>query len=173
MLQTDKAIAKIASFNPRAEKHGEDNKLAADIKVQMSIGNGVLDQFHPDLRAALYRKAGPGEQQDLIDGENGLVAVKFPRIGALRWDEEFPGYEVTIHSLLGLVEPQELVDVTLKKFAFEPIEGGSVALTFSIVFHPDKSEAGALCALIQEEVELTLVPPKAQAQQQPDLADVA
>ena len=170
MLQTDKAIAKIASFNPRAEKHGEDNKLAADIKVQMSIGNGVLDQFHPDLRAALYRKAGPGEQQDLIDGENGLVAVKFPRIGALRWDEE---YEVAIHSLLGLVEPQQLVDVTLKKFAFEPIEGGSVVLTFSIVFHPDKSEAGALCALIQEEVELTLVPPKALAQQQPDLADVA
>lgn len=166
MFETDKAIAKIASFNPRAEKHGEDNKLAADIKVQLTAGNSVLDSFHKDLKKALYRKAAAGEQQDLIDGADGLVAVKFPRIDALRWDEEFPGYEVEIHSTLGLSEPLTITDVTLKKFVFEPLEGGSVAMAFNVVFHPDTEEAGALCALIQEEVELTLIPPTKQNQQQ-------
>lgn len=162
MFQTENQLAKIASFNPRAEKHGDDNKLAADIKFEISAGNAALDAFSPDLRKALFRKATKGEQQDLIEGSDGLVAVKFPRLGALAWDEEFPGYELEIGGGLGLAEPLVLVDVTLKKFRFEPLEGGSVLITFSAVFHPDTEEAGALCALIQDEVELTLTPPSKQ-----------
>lgn len=162
MFELDTHTAKIASFNPRAEKHGDDNKLAADIKFELACSNAMLDQFHPDLRASLYRKATAGEQQDLIAGGDALVAVKFPRVGGIGWDEEFPGYELSISGGLGLSEPLDLVDVTLKKFKFAPLEGGSVAVTFSAVFHPDAEEAGTLCALIQDDVELTLVPPTKQ-----------
>jgi hypothetical protein len=161
MFSLEKQRVKISSFNPRAEKHGEDNKLAADIKFEVSLPNVILDEFSKDLRKALYRKAGKGEQQDLIEGTEGLVALKFPRLGAQRWDEEFNGYEIQIDSDLGLQEPLVLVDVTVRKFAFEPIEGGSVAVTFSAICHPEPDEAGTLCALIQEEVDLTLTPPSA------------
>lgn len=171
MFELQGHTAKIASFNPRAEKHGDDNKLAADIKFELTCGNSVLDAFHKDLRPALYRKAGKGEQQDLIAGADGLVAVKFPRVGGLSWDEEFPGYELSIAGGLGLSEPLDLVDVTLKKFKFDPLEGGSVAITFSAVFHPDTEEAGTLCSLIQSEVELSLFPPSKQdAEQLPEAA---
>lgn len=176
MFQLAGVTAKVASFNPRAEKHGEDNKLAADIKIAVVVGNSALDQFHKDLRKALYRKANTGEQQDLIEGTDGLVSVKFPRIGALSWDEEFPGYEVVLGQGLGLSEPLAITDALLKKFKFEPLEGGSVAVTFNVVFHPDQEEAGALCGLIQEDVELTLIPPSAQGKgnaPQEDLAAVA
>ncbi len=162
MFQTDKQLAKIASFTPIAEKHGDENKLAASLKFELSAANSALDAFSPKLRKFLFRKAGKGEQQDLIEGTDGLVALEMPRLGALSWDEEFPGYEIEIAGGLHLAEPIVQVDVTLKKFRFEPLEGGSVLITFSAVFHPDAEEAGALCALIQDEVELTLTPPTKQ-----------
>lgn len=155
---TDKA-AKLESFNPRAEKHGDENKLAGDIKLAVTMGNGVLSHFDGKLREALYRKASQGEQQDLIDGQDALVAVRFPRLGSVKWDEDFPGYLLQIGTELGLADTIELVDVTLRKFSFQPLEGGSVAVGFSIICHPDPSEAGALCALIQEDVQVTLIPP--------------
>lgn len=169
MFQLDKAQAKIANVNPRAEKHGEDNKLAADIKVELQAHNSMLDSFDKLLRPALFRKPGKGEQQDLID-KDGLTAVKFPRIEALVWDEEFPGYEIEIGSGLGLSEPLFLADVTVKKFRFEPIEGGSVIVTFNVICHPDTEEIGLLCSLIQSEAEVTLTPPTAQAEDLPKAA---
>lgn len=161
MFELQNAAAKVANFNPRAEKHGGENVTAGDIKFEVTASSGVLDHFHADLRAALYRKAVAGEQQDLIDGADALVAVKFPRVGSLAWDEEFPGYEIELDADgLGLSEPLLLVDVTLKKFRFEPLEGGSVAITFNAICHPDAEDAGTLCQLIQDDVELTLRSPK-------------
>lgn len=170
MFQLQNHTVKVASFNPRSERHGDDNKLAADIKIQLCCTSGALDEFDKSLRAALYRKPAKGEQQDLIAGPDGLTAVKFPRIGAVRWDEEFPGYELTIEGGLGLTEPLVLVDVTLRKFSFEPLEGGSVAVTFSVICHPEPEEAGQLCALIQEDAEITLTPPTKQVEQQQEAA---
>ena len=157
---------RIASFNPRAEKHGDDNKLAADIKIECSVSNDQLNHFDPKMRDFLFRKAEAGEQQDLIDGENALVALRLPKLGPLSWDEEFPGYRVEFPAGLGLLESLALEDVTVRKFKFEPIEGGSCSVTFSIVCHPDAEEAGELCALIQKDVEIVLTPPTRQEVQQ-------
>ena len=169
MFELEKASSFISSFNPRAEKHGEDNKLAADIKVELQLHNSALDSFHKDLRPALFRKPAKGEQQDLID-KDAMTAVKFPRLGAISWDEEFTGYEIEIGIGLGLSEPLFMADVTVKKFRFEPLEGGSVSVTFSVICHPDAEEAGLLCGLIQSDVELTLTPPSKQAEELPKAA---
>jgi len=166
MFNLDKHQVRIANVNPRAEKHGAENKLATDIKIEFTASNEVLNEFSKDLRAALYRKPGKGEQQDLIDGPNALTAVKFPLLGAVSWDDEFTGYELEISSGLGLVEPLIMVDITLKKFRFEPLEGGSVAISFNAICHPDADECGQLCSLIQEDAVLTLTPPSKQAEQQ-------
>jgi len=64
--------------------------------------------------------------------------------------------------------------VTLKNFKFEALDGGSLQVTVSALFHPTTEQAGALCALIQEDVQITLIPPTKQAKgskpQQEDLA---
>lgn len=159
MFELQRATAKIAAFNPRAEKHGEGNVTAVDIKLEVLAPNSALFAFDKDLCVALYRPARPGDQQSLLGGGGALVAVRFPRLGQLSWDEEFPGYEIELERGLGLSYPLHIVDVTLKKFRFEAIEGGVVKITFNAVFHPDAEEAGAICKLIQEDVELTLIPP--------------
>lgn len=160
MFELEQAHAFIANVNPRAEKHGDENVLATDIKIEVTLGNACLDEFDGALRAALYREVRAGEQQDLI-GDNAFGAVRFPRIDAVKWDEEFPGYSITIESEMGLGDPIELDAVTLKKFAFAPMEGGSVAITFNAVCHPDAATTGALCQLIQDKCVLTLTPPAA------------
>jgi len=174
MFELNDAAAKVANFNPRAEKHGEENKLAGDLKLVVIVGNNVLDYFQKGLRQALYRKPAQGEQQDLIEGSDGLTGVKFPKLGTLAWDEEYPGYELVIGSGLGLSEPIVISDVMLKRLRFEPLEGGSLQLTFSAVFHPTKDEAGALCGQIQNEVQVTLVSPLKQGKAtKPEQADLA
>ncbi|WP_312252749.1 hypothetical protein [Stenotrophomonas sp.] len=174
MFELNDATAKVANYNPRAEKHGDENKMAGDLKLLATTGSAVLDFFNKDLRKTLYRKPNQGEQQDLIEGSDGLTAVKFPRLGALQWDEEYPGYHLVIGSGLGLSEPMVLKDVTLKRFRFEALDGGSVSVGLSALFHPTPEQAGQLCALIQEDVQITLIPPTKQAKgskpQQDDLA---
>lgn len=142
---------------------GDENKLASDIKFEVHLSNTILDEFDKGLKAALYREVRKGEQPDLI-GDNKFAAVRFPLLDGFRWEEEFTGYKVSIASELGLVEPLELSDITLKKFAFDPKEGGSVVVTFNAIAHPTSDEAGELCALIQEHVNLTLIAPQAAEQ---------
>jgi hypothetical protein len=166
MFELQNHEAKFANFNPRAEKHGDDNKMAGDIKVELTTASAVLDTFDKKLRTALFRKASSGEQQDLIEGGDGLVAVTFPRLtGGFRWDEEFPGYVAEFRSPLGLAKPITLDDVTVRKIAFEPLEGGSVAVSLSLLCHPDPEVAGLLCALIQSDVQITLTAPSAEQKQ--------
>jgi hypothetical protein len=169
MFGLDNAPAKIANVNPRAEKHGEDNKLAADIKIELQAHNSILDSFDEKLRKALFRKPGKGEQQDMLDKDQ-LTAVQFPRVEGVSWQEEFPGYDLQISEGMGLAEPLFVSDVMLKKFRFEPLEGGSVNITFNVICHPDADEIGQLCTLIQSDVAITLTPPAKQSEALPKAA---
>ena len=173
MFELLKAQAKLDSVTIIAEKHGDENKLAIALKITTKASNAVLEHFDSYLRNSLFREVRSGEQQPLI-GENAFTAVRFPRIGAVSWDEDYTGYELDLGSDLELKNPLQFVDVTLKKFRFEPIEGGSVAITFNANVHPDTDEAGELCALVQEQVTLTLRSPLTEegADSQPDLDGV-
>lgn len=172
MFELNKQQAKLESLNVRAEKHGEDNVPAADLKLRVNLANAALDHFDKRLRKTLYRKpSGAGEQTDLpLEQTDGLTALTFKHLAPLRWDEDFPGYSLSIDSGLGIKDPIELEEVELSSFVFEALEGGSVAITFRASCHPDAEEAGALYTMIQEDVEITLVPPRAKDDAQQKLA---
>lgn len=160
MFHLKNANALISSFNPRAEKHGEENVLVGDIKFEVTCHSSVLDEFSPDLRRTLYRKPAPGEQDELpLSDSDGLTARKLPHLRPLAWDEDFPGYRLTINDFNGFNDPATLVGVKLSKFNFEAKDGGSVCITFRASCELDADEAGTLCSLIQETATITLVPP--------------
>lgn len=154
--------ATVASINPRAEKHGEDNVPACDVKVELNLSHSILDSFDDGLRRFLFRKPAVGEQQSLLKGDDALTGLKYPQLAPLRWDQEFAGYTLSITNGMGLSDPLVCEGVELKKFVIEPLEGGTVKLTFNVVCHPDEKQFGRLCLLVQEEVELTLEPPAAE-----------
>lgn len=164
MLTLNKATAKLSSFNPRAEKHGDENVPAGDLKFEVKVHSTVLDNFDHSYRPFLFRAAdASGDQPGLLKGDD-LTELSKPKLRALVLEEEFPGYTLRIGSGLDSIEPLVLTDAKLSNFTIKAINGGSVSLSFSAAVHPDSEAAGELCSLIQEEVELTLEPPKAAAQ---------
>ncbi len=161
MFQLEAHEAAIANLNSRIERHGDERALAADIKFNTSASNAVLDHFGPGLKEAFFRKPTKGEQQDLPNiGGSGLSAVKFPSLEPLKLAHEFAGYELQIDGMLEGTDPIVLVDVKLKRFVFEPKEGGSVELSFTASANVDADELAELAeALVREDVRLTLTPP--------------
>lgn len=175
MFEVTDRSALIANVNFRAERHGDENKTAVDIKIELDAHKSALKHFDPALVDFLFREPAAGEQQRLdVDVEDGdkSTALRVPKIGALKWDEKFPGYELTIVEGMGLKKPLHLV-ADLSKFTFEAREGGSVGIAFNASGHPDSKQSASLVEQIQENVTITLVAPKAAEQiaAQADLAD--
>lgn len=176
MFNLDKHEAKISNINLRAEKHGSERKLGVDISVKLQAGNEVLDGLEKGLRESLFRKAAKGEQIDLINGKDGLVAVKHPCLGSLPINGEYAGYEIDIAGMLEGTDTLPLIDVKLKNFVIDALEGGSVAMAFKVQAQVDSDELAELAdALIRETVRVTLKPPSAQTDTaaNDDLADAA
>jgi hypothetical protein len=161
-----KSTATIRSFNPRAERNGPKNVPAGDLSFAVSLPAAVVDDFIQGARAMLFARAAdappPRDELQLADPEAaGLTALRNPNLKPLVLDEDFPGYTLSIVRGNGMRKPIEIEKVELSKFAFEAKQGGTVNVTFSASFHPDEKISGPLCQLIQEQVEITLVPPRA------------
>lgn len=174
MFQLSNQPTKINSFTPRMEKHGDENVLAGTMKCETTMHSSVLDIVDKGLRKLLYRKPSPGEQTELPlgDANDGLTARKLPSLAPLKWDEDFPGYTLEIESGLAVDEVLRLKDVELHGFSFEPLDGGSCTVKFSLNFRQDGRTSGKLCQLIQETVDVTLAPPVRENEQQ-DLGKAA
>ncbi|UYB51198.1 hypothetical protein OCJ37_14510 [Xanthomonas sp. AM6] len=166
MLNVQNHPAKVTKVNPLSENHGDEVEPAGSITVEVIASNQKLDELQPGLRDALCRAPTAGDQGSLIEAKtsDGKTAVRFPLLGTT-WAGEYPGYEVQIAGGLGLEDPIVLVDAKLKNISWKLLEGGSVAFKVTIIAHPDADEAGQLWYLQKREIDLTLTPPAAQAQQ--------
>lgn len=160
--------AKLSSFNPRAEKHGDENVPACDLKFEISAHSSLLDALDKSYRPFLFRKPALGEQNDMLDE---LSVLDKPKLKPLKLDEEFPGYKLAIAKGSGLVEPMNLSEVELSTFEIKPIQGGSVSLSFSAACHPSEGQAGLLYTLVQNQCEITLEPPSIVDAPQGDILD--
>lgn len=151
---------RLQNVNPRPEIHGEEKKAAADLELNCMLHNKELDQLHPQLRKLLYLK--DTSQPDLISGadDDHITLLQFPQIKyPFGWDGEIVGAKVTIHRGIGPKSDLVLDGVVVNKFRVEPIEGGSVGLTYRVQFHPDEKAIGKLCMLTGTDVVVSLTPP--------------
>ena len=60
MFSLDRKTVKLVNVNPRAEKHGDENALACDLKFEIRASNDVLSEFHHSLKSALYKEPDQG-----------------------------------------------------------------------------------------------------------------
>lgn len=148
-LELTNAKAFINSFNPRAEKNGEDTRLAGDISITVATNADILAEFAPALKSFLF---DPNGLKDLADGS----PLRFPAIPSIHWDDEMTGAAFSLN--VGVGKPVEFNEAKVNKFSIEPIAGGSVKLSFRVQVHPDEKQAGKLASFIQSEVDISLVP---------------
>jgi len=164
MFELSAQTAKLANPNLRAELHGEDTKIAVDLKCEIKVSNDVLSWFDPDLKSALYEKAGDAAQGQLIDEPGYLPALKFPMMAPIKWGWAGTGYDAVVNYGVSGKDDVTLIQTQVDNFRFDCQDGGTVAICFRIVAHPTPDEIGRLSELVQREITLTLTPPSAEDQ---------
>lgn len=161
MFSLANQAAKLTSVNPRAELHGQDKKLAVDLKFEIKVSNDVLSEFDPSLKSAIYRAADAGEGDLLADQMPGVLPkLKFPLMGAIKWGKQLAGYETVIHYGVSGAQDIRLIETEVDNFRFDCQDGGTVVVSFRVIAHPESAELGRLCEMIQQEVEMSLIEPE-------------
>ena len=153
IFSLEEVKVKLASLNPRAELHGDDTKLAVDLKFSLTISNDVLSEFHPDLKSSLFKKSDGGE----LDLEAGhLSALRFPNFTSFKLSDELENYDLVVHYGIGGKSDIKLAQCQVDNFSFTAKEGGSVDMSMRVICHPKDTDIGKLCSMIQKEVDITL-----------------
>lgn len=153
-----KQVAKVAHVNLREEKHGEEPVLACDVKVTADVPNSFLTQISPTLKSALYQPEGEGAgtQAPLIDDGTHLSVLRFPQLGALKWEVKMAGAEVILH---GAKKADDVVLVgEVNELRMAPKEGGTVEITFRCQFAPIPEQVAAVGALLGHQVKVSVRP---------------
>lgn len=113
--------------NLRIEKHGENNENGYDVKCKGRFSNSILLKLDAGLRDALYTD---DEQRDVEDFKKKL---RFPRIAKpIAWDLEVPRTLLRLHDADNPSDDLVLSDAKTDSFVFEPMEGGTVELSFRV-----------------------------------------
>lgn len=89
-----------------------------------------------------------------------MVKVRFPQLGTLAWDREYPGYTLGVHFGIDQSPPVVIEAVTLSNIRFDCKDGGSVGITFTVKSKPTEEQAGRLYGLMGREVTIDLTPPE-------------
>lgn len=124
----------LRNVQTRIEKHGEEDVPALDLAVSVTGGNRLLDMLHPDLRAALFKPAGPVRDGELDLPVDDRPSARFSGLGMpVKWDREQVG--MTLRVAYGATGKADMVMglVKLAKIRVESvIEGGSVEIRFNL-----------------------------------------
>lgn len=137
MFSTDKQEMHFSNLNTRSEKHGPEDKPAADITLSCSFPNKVLNSFQDGLMERLYDKPPEDEKNLEMDVTHAdfFPALACKKIKPFKWDEKWPGYRFRVMN--DREEKKEtcfvlLADATLKDFTIELQDNGVVKLTFKV-----------------------------------------
>jgi len=172
MFSLNEQKAKLSNVNLRAELHGEETKIAVDLKIEAKMSNDVLSEFDPDLKSSLYKKANDPDQPMLIDEPGHLPNLKFPNMSPIKWGSKGAGYESVINWGVSGKDDIRLIQTEIDGFRFECQEGGTVGVSFRIIAHPTPEEIGRLSELVQREITLSLFPPSADEQFRQQLENI-
>ena len=154
----------------RIELHGEEKVLAIDLSMHYTGRNLVLDAVAPGLRLALFsdhaKAAGSKRQREMDLPVDELPHLRAPAlVPPLRLDCEIEGATVVVSNGIKAKTSIQLNLCKVHKLRATPIEGGSTEVKFSVSCASgiDAQVVGTLSMKQQQEIELTLVGPKADA----------
>lgn len=162
MFELPKQTVKLNKVSTPIENHGKDYKLGVVLSVETTIPNSQLKEFAPGLCDSLYRMATPEEGADLASDASGPTALRYPKMSPFDWDWTGTGYTTTIDYGLGGESDIVLTDSKVDKFTLQPMEGGSVVVSFNVICHPSHEHVGYLCAKQKQGLTITLTAPPPQ-----------
>lgn len=159
MFEIEKQQVKLVKVSTPMENHGKEFKLACVLTIEALVANSHLAQFEPGLRESLYRIATEADGADLATDPDIPSVLRFPKMSAFDWDTTGIGYTATIDYGLGGESDIELVDAKLDAFQLTPMAGGTVLVKLNVTVHPDALNAGRLCEMQKQNIDITLTAP--------------
>lgn len=173
MWSLAKKQAQLLHMNTRTEKAGDEDRLACDLKIGITVPNTFLDELCLGLRAALYERP---TDKDLLDQEDHRPVLSFPQLAPIEWDRDWTGVRVTLH--YGVRDDGDVVldGATINKLALTLKDGGSVEARFRVQWHPDVEEhpeyMGKLAMMLEgKAIEITVEQAAPEEPAQPDVID--
>jgi len=155
----------------RIELHGEEKVLAIDLSMHYTGSNLVLEDVAPGLRETLFtahaRQPGKRAQGEIDLPVDDLPHLRAPAlVPPLRLDCELEGATVVVSNGIKAKTSIQLNLCKVHKVRVTAIEGGSTEVKFSVSCATgiDAQIVGTLSMKQQQEIELTMVGPKADDQ---------
>jgi hypothetical protein len=154
MFQLSNYKATLANVNLRTEKHGPEERGAADLKFNLDMMAERLDDFEKGLHSALLKEDPEADIADKADGR--LTMPRFEMIGPIKLKAALVNQQVTIgHGLnaqaiiLSECRVNQINDVEVKP-------GGSISLSLRVQCYPTEKQVGLLFSKLHSEVDISI-----------------
>ena len=152
---------KLATFNVRTEKHGEDDVLAFSAGLKFTGPNTFLDLIAPGLRESLYA-AVPGQDQ-LPGVEPATPLLRCKKIDSVALELSFEGW--TLEIAHGIDEPMKIGGARIDKWRVTPKDGGSVEVSLRVGSNDvDEAELGQIAGKLSQMVSVRMIAPEKPAE---------
>lgn len=169
--------ARLATLTSRVEKHGDDDKPAASLGVEIETGNTILDGIDPTLRPTLWKA---DDDQPMLPGvEPALTVLRCNSIDRVALPTKHEGWTLAIDDGIDDTKPALFGGCKVDKFTAEPKQGGRVLLRLRIgTSDLDKARAGMLSMHVGQAIWIKLTAPQKGADDgeqpptQPDATDL-
>lgn len=161
-LKKQKSV--LEHLNTRAEKHGDQNMLAIDIKIVADVPNTFLNQLDPDLKASLYK--AEDAQASLVEDAGHMPVLRFPSMAPFKYQVSMVKAKLTIH---GAKKENDITfEVKITDIKLDCKHGGTVELTFSAATLPEAEEVGTLSGMLKQDVKVSVSGGQVADDTQPD-----
>jgi hypothetical protein len=151
--------AKLTSFTPRIEKHGDSNVPPVSLGLTITGSNTLLDALQPGLREAVYKAVA--DQEVLPGVEQSLPLLRSRALERIKLKmPEMEGWQLIVQHGIGEDSAIDLHQCKVDSFQVEPFEGGSVELKFRVgTSDVDETYLGRLGMKLGQEVQIQLIAP--------------
>lgn len=151
--------ALLATVTNRVEKHGDDDKPAVSLGIEITSGNQILDLIDPKLRPTLYTR--PDDQPDLDGIEKVLQVLRCNSIDRVLLPTRHEGWSLAVEDGIDDTKPMNFGSCKLDKFSVEPKQGGTIVLRFRVgTSDVDADKLGKLAMHNAQGIWIMLTAPK-------------
>lgn len=152
--------ATLRSITNRVEKHGDDEKPAVSLGIELVAENTLLDAIDPTLREAMF-KAKPDAEPELPGMPPSTPILRCNSIERVTLPTKHEGWTLTVDDGIDDTDSMAFGGCKVDKFSVEPQQGGSIVLRFRVgTSDVDAERLGWLGMHNGESIWLKLTPPE-------------
>lgn len=158
----DMTEAHLSTVTNRVEKHGDDDRPAVSLGLEIMAPNTLLDQIDPALRHALYKAVDDQEALPGVEPATPVLRCNSFDTHALTTVHE--GWTLAVDDGIDDTRPMMFGGVKIDKFKLEAKQGGIIVLRFRAgTCDIDADKLGKLAMRNGQSIWITLTAPEKNA----------